>query len=441
MNSIRLNSIRLITLLVVLVAHLACAGHAWAQVAVRARVLHTLEGDGAGTIRDGVVVITDGKIARVGPAVSTPIPANYRVIDAPVVTPGFIDGRCTVGVSGMLNQRQDQDQLERSGAIQPELRAIDAFNPLDPLVAYVRMLGVTTLHTGHAPGELVSGQTCVVKATGAQVDDCVVVETAGVAVTLGPGGHRSGGSPGTRAKAIAMLRDELLKAQEHVRKEAARDAKAGEAAAGGTSAEAKPDAKPDAKPEAKPGEPRNLRREVMARVVRREVPLIITAHRAQDLHNALRLAREFNLRIILDGASEAYLLADEIARAQVDVLVHPTMARAYGEMENMSWENASRLADAGVRVAFQGGYESYVPKARVVHFEAGVAAAHGLGFERALRAITVDSAAILGLEGRLGRLAPGLDADLALFDGDPFEYRTKCLGVIIDGRVFEGPAR
>jgi imidazolonepropionase-like amidohydrolase len=428
MSSIRLNSIRIIALVAVLLAHLACAGHAWAQVAVRARVLHTMEGDGAGTIRDGVVVITDGKIARVGPAASTPIPAGYRVIDAPVATPGFIDGRCTVGVSGMLNQRQDQDQLERSGAMQPELRAIDAFNPLDPLVAYVRMLGVTTLHTGHAPGELISGQTCVVKATGAPVDACVVVETAGVAVTLGPGGHRSGGSPGTRAKAIAMLRDELLKAQEHVRKEAAREAKAGETPAEGA-------------PTAKPPEARNLRREIMARVIRREVPLVVTAHRAQDIHSALRLAREFDVRVILDGASEAYLLADEIARAGVDVLVHPTMARAYGEMENMTWENASRLADAGVRVAFQGGYESYVPKARVVHFEAGVAAAHGLGFERALRAITVDSAAILGLEGRLGRLAPGLDADVALFDGDPFEYRTKCLGVIIDGRVFEGPAR
>lgn len=425
MNSIRLNSIRPIALAVVLLAHLGCTGHAWAQVAVRARVLHTMEGDGAGTIRDGVVVITDGKIARVGPAASTPIPAGYRVIDAPVATPGFIDGRCTVGVSGMLNQRQDQDQLERSGAIQPELRAIDAFNPLDPLVAYVRMLGVTTLHTGHAPGELVSGQTCVVKATGAPVDDSVVVETAGVAVTLGPGGHRSGGSPGTRAKAIAMLRDELLKAQEYVRKEAA---KAGEAAAEGV-------------PSAKPPEARNLRREIMARVIRREVPLVVTAHRAQDIHSALRLAREFDVRVILDGASEAYVLADEIARAQVDVLVHPTMARAYGEMENMTWENASRLADAGVRVAFQGGYESYVPKARVVHFEAGVAAAHGMGFERALRAITVDSAAMLGLEGRLGRLSPGLDADMALFDGDPFEYRTKCVGVIIDGRVFEGPAR
>ncbi|MDX2132247.1 MAG: amidohydrolase family protein [Planctomycetota bacterium] len=403
-----------------------------AQVAVRARVLHTMSAPGTGRLDNAVVVITDGKVAAVGPASSTPIPEGYRVIDAPVATPGLIDARCTIGVSGLLNQRQDQDQLETSGAMQPELRAIDAFNPLDPLVAYARSLGMTTIHTGHAPGELVSGQTAVIKTTGEPVELSTLVETAAVAATIGPGAQRGGGAPGTRAKAIAMLRDELIRARERVRK-AARDA------------EPKADATPDpdsATPAAKADErTRNLREEVMDRVVRREVPLLITCNRAQDIDAALRVAREFEIRVVLDGAAEAPLRTDEIKAAGVPVLIHPTMARAYGELENQSWETAGVLAKAGIPVAIQGGYESYVPKARMAIFEAAVAAAHGLGFEGALAAVTRDAAAILGIGDRVGSIRVGMDGDLALFDADPFEYRTKCVGVVIDGRVYDDTPR
>jgi imidazolonepropionase-like amidohydrolase len=156
---------------------------------------------------------------------------------------------------------------------------------------------------------------------------------------------------------------------------------------------------------------------------------------------ALRLAREFDLDMVLSGASEAYLVLDALREAEVPVILHPTMARASGERENLSFETAARLAEAGIPFAIQSGYEGYVPKTRVVLFEAAIAAAHGLGRDRALRAVTLDAARILGLDGRLGSLTPGKDADLVLFDGDPFEYTSHVCAVVIDGRVVEETCR
>jgi len=400
---------------------LAAVGEVSAQVAIRANILWTM--DKAGPIKNGVVIITGGKIASVGDDASTPIPPGYRVIEAAVATPGLIDARGTVGVSGLYNQSQDQDQLDRSGPMQPELRAIDAFNPLDPLVGWVRSLGVTTANTGHAPGELMSGQTCVVKLNGRPVDEAVLRETSAVTVTLGPWAEKSGKeAPGTRAKMVSMLRQELIKAREYAAKR-----EKGEAA----------EESPEKEGERDKPKGRDLRLEQMARVLKGEVPLLITCNRSQDIAGALRLAEEFKIRVILDSASESYLLIDQIKRANVPVIIHPTMFRMFGEMQNMSLETASTLTKAGIPVAMQSGFEAYVPKTRVVLFEAAQAAANGLTFEQALATCTSNAADILGVADRVGRLRPGLDGDVALYDGDPFEWTSHCLGVVIDGRVYE----
>jgi imidazolonepropionase-like amidohydrolase len=169
--------------------------------------------------------------------------------------------------------------------------------------------------------------------------------------------------------------------------------------------------------------------------VRKEQPLLVTADRLVDLHAALRLAREFDIRLVLDGAAEAYLLLDAIKAAGVPVFLHPMMRRGVGESENMSTSTAAALRDAGIPFALQSGYESYVPKTRVVLFEAAIAAARGLTFEQALASITIDAARILGIDRRVGSLEPGKDGDVALYDGDPFEYTTRVTGVVIDGQV------
>ena len=381
-------------------------------LAVMGRLVHTMQG---AAIPDGVVIVADGKIVAVGPAAGTPVPEGARVIRADVVTPGLVDAHSVVGLAGWLNQDQDQDQLDGTEPIQPELRAIDAFNPRERLVEWVRGFGVTTLHTGHAPGALVSGQTMVVKTAGEP--PTVLRPEAMIAVTLGDTGRPEGDkkAPGTRSKSVAMLRVELLKAAEYRRKRA----------------------DPDAAKHPAP----DLRLEALARVLAGEIPLLVTADRATDIASALRLAEETGVRVVLDSAAEAYLLLDRIRAAGVPVIVHPTMRRAgSGETENASFETASRLRAAGIPVALQSGYENYVPKTRVVLFEAAVAAANGLEADGALAAVTIDAARILGVADRVGSLEPGKDADLALFDGDPLEYTTHCTGVIVDGRlVSDGP--
>jgi imidazolonepropionase-like amidohydrolase len=396
---------------------LAAVQFAPAQVAVKGKLVHTMAG---APLENGVVVIQDGKISAIGRADQIDIPEGYRVLEAAVVTPGLIDAHSTVGFSGIYNVPHDQDQLERSSPIQPELRAIDAYNAQEDLIEWVRGFGVTTVHAGHAPGELMSGQTLIAKTSGKTANVAVIVESKAIAATIGPAAQKTGGkSPGTRGKTIAMLRAELIKAREYAEKQrrAAAAAEKGEPPA------------------------RDLRMETLGRVLAGEQPLLVTTHRAQDIASALRLAQEFGIKIWLDGAAEAYLLVDEIKAAGVPVILHPTMQRAIGDQENLSFETASKLVAAGIPVALQSGYEAYVPKTRVVLFEAGVAAANGLSQEQALRAITLDAAKILGIDKRVGSLEVGKDGDVALYDGDPLEYTTHCVGTIIDGRVVSDSPR
>ncbi|TVP50705.1 MAG: amidohydrolase, partial [Gemmatimonadales bacterium] len=316
------------------------------QVAVRGGVIHTMAGP---VIENGVVLIgADGRIQAVGPAASVTIPEGTRVLEAAVVTPGLVDGHSVVGLAGYLNQPHDQDQLERSEAIQPELRAFDAYNPREELVSYVRRLGVTTLHTGHGPGALMSGQTMVVKTRGDAVEDAMVDSVTTVAMTLGPEVSANyGGRPGTRARGIALVRAEFLKAEAY---RARMEAGAGNGGAGAPA--------------------RDLRMEILTRVLNGEVRVLLTAQRATEILAALRLQREFGFDLVLDGAAEAYLVTDEIRAAGVPVILHPTMARHTGSMENATLETAGILREAGIEVALQSGFEPYVPKTRLVLFEA-----------------------------------------------------------------------
>jgi len=206
-----------------------------------------------------------------------------------------------------------------------------------------------------------------------------------------------------------MLRRALNKAQDYARKVAA----------------------------AKPYTPvaRDLKLEMLAAMLRGEVPALITAHRSIDILDALRLQREFGFRLVLDGASEAFMLIPEIKAAGVPVILHPTMMRTGGSTRNASVTTAKVLVDAGIPVALQSGYEGYVPKTRVVLFEAGMAAGYGFTLEQALATITTTPARILGIQDRVGSLARGMDGDVAVFDGDPFEFTTHVCAVAIQGEV------
>jgi imidazolonepropionase-like amidohydrolase len=394
-----LVSLRRLPLLLVLLVGGLLPGLAQAQLAVRADTLYTMTGDKP--IVDGVVLIEGSTIAEVGPASEVDIPPTASVHQATVATPGLIDPRGTVGVSGLENVAANQDQLDVSAPIQPALRAIDAYNPREDLVRFVRQLGITTVHTGHAPGALISGQTATFSTTGGTVGEALRDSLTTVAFTLGPDAQARFESPGTRSKGVAMLRQAFLDAQ------AAMD---------------------------NDGRTTDLGQATLQKVLRGEVPALVTAHRAHDIQAALRLHDEFGVDLILDGAAEAYLLADEIAAADVPVILHPTMTRPSGTTANAAFTTAATLHEAGVPVAIQSGWEPYVPKTRIVLYEAAIAVANGLPRRAGLESITSAPAQILGLDN-IGTLAPGQTADVTLFDGDPFEYTTHVCTVLSEGTV------
>jgi len=361
-----------------------------ARFAVVAGVLFT--GSGA-PIRDGVVLVEDGKVARVGGAV----PDGWPVARAAFVTPGLIDAHGSAGLSGAMNVPADQDLEESAAPNQASLRAIDGFNPREPLLRYLLAHGITMIHAVPGPGTPIAGQAGLFHTH----DGSVVRFPSAVVFNLGESPKEE---RGTRMGTAAMLRKAL-------------------ATAGSPRSGEKKD-EPD------------LDRDALKPLLDGSVPALFVAHREDDLMTALRIGREFNLRVVLSQATEGFLVRDELKAAAVPVVAAPTMQRA-GDLQryNTTLENAALMADAGIPVAISSGYESYVPKTRVILFEAGVAAANGLGWERALAAVTSAPAQILGVEKQHGSLAEGKQADLVLYDGDPLEYASHVDAVYVGGRL------
>ena len=381
-------------------------GYAQAQIAVKAETLYTAT---TSPIQNAVVLIEGGKIKAVGKAADITIPSNYKVIQAKTATPGLIDARTLIGISGILNISIDQDQLEKSSPVQPELRAMDAYNPNEALVKYARDCGVTTIHTGHGIGALFSGQTMIAKTKPGTTDNVIIKPLSMLAMTLGPSVSGNYSSPGTKAKEVSMIRAELIKAQDYQKKMSNKDSSKRPAF--------------------------DMKMDVLSQLLKGEIKALITANSSVDIMNAIRIAKEFNLKLVLDGAAEAYLLIDEIKKAKAEIILHATMARNEDDMLNMTRESAALLTKAGIPVSIESGQEAYVPKTRIVLYEAALTLAFGQTFEEALKSITINPAKLLGIDQRVGSIETGKDADLVMYDGDPFEYTTHVCNVIIDGQV------
>ncbi|MFT4626037.1 MAG: imidazolonepropionase-like amidohydrolase [Myxococcota bacterium] len=363
-------------------------------------------------IANGVVVVEDGRIVAVGRADAVTVPAGARVFEGAVLTPGFIDTLTTAGLTGPLNHPPDQDHAERNRPVSPGLRALDGYNGTDAMLGWIRGFGVTTVHSGPSPGTPVGGRTLVAKTTSGPVDEVAMVPDAMLLLSLGDGPKWRFGDDGTASRmgSAATVRQALATAADYA-------------------------ARQRLPPADRP--PVDLGLAALAEVLDGGKPVVVHAHRADDLLTALRIGDEFGLDLILAGAAEGWLVADRLAAAGVPVLVGPVMARSWrdGEQRNSAFDNAAILADAGVPVAFLSGHEGYVPKVRVVLWEAAIAGANGLGAERTLEALTLGAARILRIDDSVGSLEVGKQADLVLFDGDPFEYTTHACTVVIGGDV------
>ncbi|HXY35960.1 MAG TPA: amidohydrolase family protein [Planctomycetaceae bacterium] len=364
-------------------------------------------------IEDAVVVIKDRKVAEVGPRSSVKIPADFPVISAVSVTPGLVDANSIVPLSGQYNIAADQDQDELSDPDQAELRVLDAFNPAEPLLRFLLEQGVTVIHVCPGRDNVIAGTTGVFRTHGTTAESMAVKFPESLLFNLGEAPKRAyrGQKPGTRMGTAAIVRKAFTDAANYRRK----------------------------RESPKPGEPpldTNLKMESLRAVLDRKVSALFAAQKADDLMTALRLINEFHLDGKLALGAESYLIADQIAAAKIPLIVHPTMQHAESmETINSYLGNASVMADAGIPVAIGSGAEGYVPKTRVVRQEAAIAMVYGLGRDAALKAITLDAARILGVDSQYGSLEAGKVGDVVLYDGDPFEYATHVVAVLVDGRL------
>ncbi|MGH7172209.1 MAG: amidohydrolase family protein [Gemmataceae bacterium] len=366
------------------------------------------------SISNGVILVEDGKIKAIGSAVDVKVPDGWPVLTAAVVTPGLIDAHTVVGLAGAANVRADQDQDEMSDPNQADLRVLDSFNPREPLLEFLCREGITVVHAVPGRANVIAGQTGIFRTSGRTAESMTLRFPAGLLVNLGevPKASYTNRQPTTRMGTAALVRTALAQARNHARK---------------TAAAKNEDKRP----------PYNPKLEALGLALDGKLPVIFAAHRADDLCTALRLAKEFKLSPRLDLATEGYLIADRLAAAKVPIVVHPTMQRPGATMETYHSHlgNAAVLADHKIPLAIGTGFEAYVPKTRVVRHEAAIAMVNGLGYDRALRAITLDAARILGIDRQRGSIAKGKVADLVLFDGDPFEHATHVTHTLIDGRV------
>ena len=378
------------------------------KLAVLAGRIHTIS---SGVIDDGIILVEDGKITKVGRRKENPLPKGYPVVTASVVTPGLIDAHSVVGLSGALNfKKADQDQDEMSDPNQADLRVMDSYNPNEPLLQFIREHGVTVVHAMPGRANVIAGQTGIFRTYGRTVEQMKIRVPAGLLVNLGeiPKSSYPGKLPNTRMGTANLIRNALSSAQTYAQKKQA----------------------------AKEPPAPNLKHEAMELVLRKKIPIVFSGHRADDLVTGLRLAKEYDLQAMLTLATEGYLIPDAILDAKVPVIVHPTMQRPSSpETFHGHLGNAASLIDRKIPTAICSAFEGYVPKTRVLRFEAAMAMVNGLGHERALRSITLDAAKILGIDDQFGSIELGKVADLVLYDGDPFEHSTHVTHTIVGGRM------
>ncbi|MFD1149494.1 amidohydrolase [Saccharothrix hoggarensis] len=360
-------------------------------------------------IEGGTVLIQDGKIVAVGANVE--VPDGVPVVDAAGgwVLPGFVEAHGHLGVHEEGEGWAGQDTNEMTDPNGARLRALDAINAADQGFADALAGGVTTAVVKPGSGNVIGGQTVAVKCWGRTADEMLVRNPVSVKSALGENPKRVYGEqkklPSTRQGVAAVIRDALTKAQDYV---ARRDAAEG------------------------PFE-RDTTSEVLARVLSGELPWCQHCHRADDIATALRLADEFGYRLIVNHGTEGHLIADLLAERDVPVIIGPLFtSRSKVEVRQRSLRNPGILARAGVRIAITTDHP-VVPIHFLVH-QVTLAVKEGLDPRTGLESITVNPAAIMGLDDRVGSLRPGLDGDVVIWSGDPLDVMSRALKVFVGGR-------
>ena len=368
-------------------------------------------------IADGYIRTENGRIKEIGKRKGAAIrPENgERVIEVRdgLILPGLIEAHCHMGITEEKKGMEGDDCNETVDPLTPYLRAVDAVNTMDAAFDDAVRAGITSAMIGPGSSNVVGGQFAFLKTRGRRVDDLVVKAPAAMKVAFGenPKVNYSGQgkSPSTRMAIAAMLREELTKAVSYARQKK-------------TAADKGEDFQED------------FRMECWLPVLRREIPLKAHVHRVDDIFTAVRIAKEFNLKMTLDHCSEGHLIAEELAGEGFPAIVGPDLAsRSKIEVQNMAFKTVGILNQAGVMTAITTDHP--VSLIQSLPLCAGLAVKSGLPLEEGYKAITIHPAIICGVEARVGSLEVGKDADIAIFSGNPMEVFTETLYTIIDGRV------
>lgn len=381
------------------------------MLCIKNGLLHTVAQKEAFTAH---ILVENGKILDIGPDLA--IPADAEVIDAEglSVYPGFVEAHCHTGMEGYGIGYEGEDVNEMNDPVTPQLRAIDAVNPMDSTLKKAALAGVTSIATGPGSANALGGTFLAMKTTGDRIDDMVIKNPVAMKCAFGENPKRCYQSKkiSTRMSTAALLRETLAKASLYQK----------QLEAAGDDITKRPafDAKSDA----------------LLPVLRHEIPLKAHAHQANDLFTALRIAKEFGLDITLEHVTEGHLIPDELARENVPLAIGPTFGHATKfELQYKSFTTPGILAAAGCQV-------SIITDAPVIPQEylplcAGLAVKAGMDEYEALKAITINPARHIGIEDRVGTLEIGKDADIVITDGNPFSLETTVRYVLIDGKQVE----
>ena len=358
-------------------------------------------------IANATVLIRDGKVAAVGSNVTIPSDATRIDATGKWITPGFIDGGGQMGLVEIGAVEGTREGALRGDSVAAAFNVAEGINPASTLIPVTRIEGITTtLATPGGGANLISGQAVLIDLDGSTIEQMLVKSPAGMVAYLNEQAKDAGG--GSRAGVTDRLRRVFNDALDYGRRKAEysrAQMQALSAAAADLAA--------------------------LLPVLRGDQPLIAVANRRSDIATALRLAREYKLKLILAGAAEGWQIADEIARAGVPVLVQPLDNIPSYDALGIRYENAAFLARAGVKVAL---LETDTHNSRNLRQQAGNAVSYGMTWEQALRAVTLSPAEIFGVADRYGSLEPGKVANVVVWSGDPFEFTTGVEHVFIRGR-------
>ncbi len=373
-----------------------------------------------GTVHDGVhregfqadILVEDGKIKAIGENLE--IPGDAEVVDADglQVYPGFVEAHGHIGLDGYGIGYEGMDYNEMNDIISPQMRGIDGVKPMDPAFPKAAAAGVTCVCVGPGSANVLGGTFTTIKTVGKRVDDMVVRDGVAMKCAFGENPKRvyRDKKDSSRMTTAALLRETLFKAGEYMeKKEAAGDDISKRPAF-------------------------DMKLEALLPVMRKEIPLKAHAHAAEDLFTALRIAREFDLKITLEHVTEGHLIVEELVKENVPLAVGPTLGSASKfELRNKSWTTPGVLAAAGCQVSIIT--DSPVIPQEYLPLCAGLAVQAGMDPFAALQAITINPAKHAGIADRVGSLEAGKDADIVITDGCPFEVSAKVKHVFIDGKA------